>query len=216
VGSIPYRHLAVGLLLAKHEHAAFVRHDHVWSAVLVDVARRHLGADAAVGVDLLRLEGGSALAVTRELEPVEHRRRVRLRIALDAVGPTPLAGEDVEQAVAVDIDEPQRMHLTEGHAVRMIGRRRPHDAVLGEAAVGLLLEPAQTVPMAVVAGDHVVAAVTVDVVDIHLPAASGSRRTERARMEGPERAGRIGGGMFEPAFLHDEVDPAIAVDVSHA
>jgi hypothetical protein len=29
-------------------------------------------------------------------------------------------------------------------------------------------------------------------------------------MEGPERAGRIGGGMFEPAFLHDEVDPAIA------
>ena len=44
----------------------------------------------------------------------------------------------------------------------------------------LLLEPAEAEAMAVVAGDHVVAAVAVDVVDIHLPAATGSRGAERA------------------------------------
>lgn len=64
--------------------------------------------------------------------------------------PLKIAGRSVvggtsAAAVAVEIGEPQGMNLAEGHAMRVIGRRCPHDLVMiagnsrGKQIVGRML-----------------------------------------------------------------------------
>src|SRR5262245_37358831 len=74
-----------------------------------------------------------------------------------------------------------------------------------------LLIPAQSVTMSGNAGNHVVQAVPIDVVGIHLGAAA---RTERRRVSGPGISPGGRGGLRPPAVLVENVETSIPVDVA--
>ena len=117
-------------------------------------------------------------ALARELEPVEHRRVVAVRIARASVRPEALAGDDVLEPVAVHVDEVDGVHLGELHAVCVVLRLLVHDDVLAEfdlAALAILLVPRQAEAVRGERGDDVVQAVAVHVVGIHLRAAGAHR-----------------------------------------
>ena len=91
------------------------------------------------------------VGAARELEPVEHRGVVAIRIAGAAVRPEALAGDDVLEAVAVHVDEIDGVDLGELHAVRFSARLLVHEDVLAEpdlAALAILLEPREAEPCA--------------------------------------------------------------------
>ena len=159
-----------GLLLGKDEHAVLVGNDDVRLVVLVHLAGEELGADAAVAVDAARDEGGAAFSVTVHLKPIEDRVGVGLVVAFDAVGPAALTADDVGEAVAVDVLEFDRVDLAEALAVGVVFLGLAEDDVLGEGGVGVLFEPRESVAVGLDAGDDVVSAVLVHVVDIHLGA----------------------------------------------
>jgi hypothetical protein len=77
--------------------------------------------------------------VALELEPVDHRGRVRfgisvrgiVRISL-AMRPEALAHHDVLQAIAVNVRQRQRMKLREMNAIAILLRRLAHDQVLAK------------------------------------------------------------------------------------
>src|SRR5205807_7905752 len=100
---IPYYSLLLLPHLLDHEGALLVAGDDAEQAVAVDVGDRELRADAGVVVDDVRRERDDAVALLR-LEPVDERRRVRIGVALRAMCPPALAGDEILQTVAVDVD----------------------------------------------------------------------------------------------------------------
>src|SRR5439155_21773544 len=104
----------------------------------------------------------------------ENRRRTRLGVAGGAMRPKPFAGNDVLDAVAIDIDEIERVKLSELDAIFILARELVHEGVLLEGdlvALTNLLELGHTILMGLEAGDHIVEPVAVHVIDIHLRAA---------------------------------------------
>src|SRR5688500_16456586 len=89
-------------LLDEDELAVLVADDDVALLVAVAVAGHPLGADAGVVADQVRDEL-VLLAVRRVLEPVDDGGGVGLGVALGAVGPPALAGDNVLLSVAVHV-----------------------------------------------------------------------------------------------------------------
>ena len=118
--------------LLEQEHALLVGRDDIEQAVAVEVGDDELGADAALVVDLARGEGDLAVGAAAGLEPVEPGGLVGAGLAL-AVRPEPLAGDQVLEAVAVDIGGDQGVGLGDevgeevvlGEDGRAVLRRRP-------------------------------------------------------------------------------------------
>ena len=80
-------------------------------------------------------------------------------------------------------------------------------------AVAHLLVPGQAEVVRGEAGDHVVVAVAVDVVGVHLRAAG---RANLRLVKRPRRAVERSRRLLEPAVLDQDVAPAVAVDVADA
>src|SRR5436305_7591106 len=96
-----------------------------------------------------------------------------------AVGPESFAGDDVLEAIAVHVDQRQRMQLREGNSVRIGFGTTVEDQVLFKVDLAIqfyLFIPGQAVTMCVEAGNDIVKAVSIDVIDQHL---SGGRKGER-------------------------------------
>jgi hypothetical protein len=109
------------------------------------------------------------------------------------------AGDELRDAVAVEVGERGRVHL----------RDRFVDHALGERAVALLLPPVYAVVVRVRA-DDVSEAVAVEIAREH---AAALERPEREGMEDPRRGV---GGLHEPAGAGENVESAVTVDVSDA
>jgi hypothetical protein len=80
--------------------------------IAVDVAHHHFGADAGIGVNQMGNELGGMIRPAHQLEPIQHRRLIGLRVgAVLAVRPKALAGHDVLQPVAVDVRQRDGVRL---------------------------------------------------------------------------------------------------------
>jgi hypothetical protein len=73
-----------------------------------------------------------------------------------------------------------------------------------------LLKPGQSVLVSSQAGNNVAITVTVDVGDVHL----GSAGAEVEGMFRPRAASRLG-GLLPPTVCHQEIGPAIAIDITN-
>src|ERR1017187_2864583 len=105
------------------------------------------------------------------------------------------------------------MRLRELDAVTVLRSVFVEDDVLAEGDVAILahlLIPGEPIAVAVDAGDDIVQAVAVDVIDEHL---RGSGR-EGERMLDPDGIVGQRSRLFPPGVLLDDVNPAIAVDVA--
>src|SRR5207245_3720460 len=92
----------------------FLVADHDVRILLVAAIAGHdLRADAGVVVDQVRNEIHRLVLVADELEPVNHRWIRRISIAMRAVGPEPFSRHDILHAVAVHVDQINRMELRE-------------------------------------------------------------------------------------------------------
>ena len=139
---------AATLALEEDEGALLVSHDHVDALIAVHVADGDLRADTGVVVDRVRDEfhfDRAAFSLpSNELEPHQVGRVPSAGRSRGAVGPEALAGDDIEETVAVDIDLRQGMQLGDRPAACVRLRRIVHDAVLGECAGRRLLEPGES------------------------------------------------------------------------
>jgi hypothetical protein len=139
------------------------------------------------------------------------------------VRPPALARDHVQQPVAVDVAEVERVELGEADPVRALRGRVVHQAVLDErhgVALAHVLEPREPEVVRREGGDDVAVPVPVDVGDQHLRSALAVAELERVEdpdrigsaTRGSERAGRL----LVPAFLPQDVLLPVAVEVADA
>ena len=155
-------------------------------------------------------------AVAFDLEPVEHGGCLRLIVLQRAVRPAALAGDHIQDAVAVHVSELHGVELTEFNAHRAVFDGGSHELVLGEGSIGFLLEPAEAVAMRIVAADHIVATVTVHIIDKNEGTAAAACRREELRVEDPVAVGLGVCGLFAPAFFVEDVSTTVAIHITHA
>ena len=91
------------LLLDKSEDAFFVADNDVRLAVLVEVTCGDLAANAGVVVDEMGREFHGAVLLSSSTKPIENGGVMRAWISA-VVGVVALAGNDVLNAIAIDID----------------------------------------------------------------------------------------------------------------
>ena len=157
--------------------------------------------------------GPCLAAFPHQFEPVEQGGAARIGVALGAMGPKPLARDHVLEAVAVHVDHVDRMGLRKLHAIEgALGGGR-QDRMLDEVDVAVrllhMLEPREPVAVGDQARDHILIAVAIDVVDVHL----GSAFSEGEGMLFPGLAGGLL-RLFPPALGHQQVGPSVAVHVA--
>ena len=160
---------------------------------------------------------GCGIGAADAAEPVHNRWGIGLGIPLGPMGPVPLAGDDVVEAVAVDVGHIDRVDLRESDAVGTFREALAGDQLPLECAAAVVVEhlaiPGQAPAVGREARDHIVEAVAVDIADIHL-------RAPRARklkgMPFPERIPLKRLRLLPPAALLQDVHAAIAIDVAHA
>ena len=167
----------------------------------------------------MRDEVDGLVGTTDQLEPVEHRIGHRLGVARRAVRPETFAGDDVLQAVAIHVDEIDRMDLGELHAVAVLARLFVDEDVLGELdlAVFLLRQlfiPGEAETMRRKAGDDVVPPVAVHIIGIHLRAAVGRGEGELVLL--PNRISGQRRGLFPPTVFFQQVHLPVTVHITDA
>src|SRR5438270_56543 len=122
-------------------------------------------------------ELGLVVGTTNQLKPVKHRRGVRFNIAAGAMGPKTFAGDDVCEAVAIDVGEYHGMVLREDDSVLvgigpcvLFGQFIENEVLLeGDLVLALdLLVPREPIAMGIKAGDDVIETVAIHVVGVHL------------------------------------------------
>src|SRR4051812_36397574 len=107
-------------LLDEGEDAAFVADGDVEKAIAVEIGDDELRADAGVVVDEVRLEGhGLRRGIADSAEPIQDGGSGGFGVAMRAVGPVALAGDDIEDAVAIDIGENGGVELGELEVVHL-------------------------------------------------------------------------------------------------
>src|SRR5262249_18384313 len=98
-------------LLREHKNPLLVGDDNIGELVAVDVRHDELRPDDGGTIDLVGKELHRTVFVALGFEPVEDGRVVGSRVAAGSVRPKALAGNQVPQPVAIDIDEVQRMRF---------------------------------------------------------------------------------------------------------
>ncbi len=184
----------------------------IGQTVFIQIGDDHLPSDPRIVVGPVGNPVDAILAAD-EAEPVDDCAGVPHR-ALRVVRPVGFAGDDVLEAVAIDIGQVHRMQFAEDEAIRVLRGAVSHDQVLAEdnlVAIAKLFVPGEAEVVSREAGDHVVIAVAIDVVSIHLgPARPG----EANLVQRPERIARQVRRLLEPAVLRDQIDPPVAVDIA--
>src|SRR6056297_3512501 len=204
------------LLLEKDEDAHLVAHDDVHFPIAIDVTRGDLRSDTGAIVDQVRNELGAAFSVSLQLEPVEDGRGVGLEILEGTVCPAALAGDEIHEAVSVDVGGGESMGLRKLHAMRTVFRLATHETVPGERPVLVLFVPAEAVAVGIVARDDVVSPIAVDVENEHVGTATLPWRNEGNGMLLPEAVPGGVRGLLEPSLLGQDVRSIIAVHISKA
>src|ERR1700689_4067273 len=103
-------------LLEKDKGAILVAYRDVGQAVAIDIAHPYLFAHSRVVVDQMGYVLDGPVGMAHELEPVEQRRSIGLRVrAVAPLGPLPLARDDVLEAVAIHVGQVERMQFGEGN-----------------------------------------------------------------------------------------------------
>src|SRR5206468_1419605 len=136
------------------------------------------------------------------LEPVQHGRGIRVRVALGAVGPPALAGDEVLESIAIDVHAVQRVRLRQQLREELVPQERGMFA-----GTGPLLMPPDAVEMRRAAED-IRLAVAVHVVGEHV----GARIAQVSWVELPGRLAVIPGRLLPPAAGADYVESAVAVE----
>src|SRR5262249_27955422 len=135
----------------------------------------------------MRDEVSLAFGRANEPEPVEHGWIVGFGIAaVRTMRPKAFAGDDVFESVAVNINQVHGVELSKGDAITVGCGTFIQDGVLAKTDLAVLLDlfiPGKAIAMSVDAGDDVVEAIAIDVIDIHLRAPGG----EGIRMFDPDR-----------------------------
>src|SRR5687768_7089286 len=107
----------------------------------------------------MRHEGRLSIRTAAEQEGVEDRRAEGIHVTRWAMRPPALAGEKIQQTVAVEISERHRVWLGELHVRDLFVAFHGGDGVRrkGNRAVraALLLEPTDTIAVGVDCGDDV-------------------------------------------------------------
>src|SRR4029450_223954 len=113
--------------------------DKVLQTVAVHVPNHSLPSDAGITVGLIRDKLDLA-CLSHQLEPVDHGPVVPAG-SFGVVRPVRLAGDDVLEPVAVDIEKINGMQLAEGHTVTALLGLGTHNQVSleGNATVFLYL-----------------------------------------------------------------------------
>ena len=107
------------------------------------------------------------------------------------------------------------MQLRKSDAITIRRGAFVQDGVLAETDLAVFFDlfiPGKAVAVSVDAGDDVVEAIAVDIVDVHLRAASG----ERIGMFNPDRIAGERLGLFPPTVFFDNVHAAITIDIADA
>src|SRR5215467_7378705 len=134
--------------------------------------------------------------------PIQAERLKGARIAV--IGEVPLAGNDVELAVFVEIHQRNGMRL----------RPTVVDQVLFPLAGTQVLRPVKAEAMAG-AIDEVWFSVTIDVMHENRTGEAVGRHQQKVGMKFPVGASRIGGSL-KPAIGGDDVRPPVSVNVARA
>jgi hypothetical protein len=108
-------------LLREDEDARFVADDDVGQLVAIHIADLHIDADAAFGIDEVRDEIDAAFAIALRLIPIDDAVAALVGVVA-VVRPVALAGDDVLDAVAVDVREVRGVRLGEDDAVVVVLR----------------------------------------------------------------------------------------------
>src|ERR1700694_716351 len=133
-----------------------------------------------------KLRSTFSLRIPNRSVPVQDRRTVGIgiQIALQ-MRPVTLSGDDVRNAVAIQVRKRHGVEFGESDVARVLGREIAHNRVLdkrdGPVLIPLLLEPRQAPSVSRERGDDVIQTVAVYVVDAHLCAAAA----EANRMKFP-------------------------------
>ena len=142
-------------------------------------------------------------------EPDEVCGLVGTRV-LAVVGVVAFAGDEVEEAVLVDVGESESVGLGDDVAVGVLGGGMAGDVVASEFAVDVFV-PGEAVLVAVDGGDEVVVAVGVEVVNEDL---GGLEGVVVPAVFGPGLGGV--GGLGEPVLTGNEVGATVVVEVADA
>src|SRR5688500_12322392 len=135
------------------------------------------------------------------------------------MGPETFSGDNIFEAVAVDIDQFDGMQLGEGEAVTVFGGVLVHEDMAFDlwVSVGVfffqLFEPAEAISMAGDTRDDVVESITVHVVGKHLRAAAGAENGGATR---PDRIALDVLGLFPPCATFEKIDLAVGVHIADA
>lgn len=161
-----------------------------------------------------------------KFEPIQNGGIVGLGVAaVFSVRPEALAGDDVLEAVAIDVHQGDGVGFGKGDTVRVGAAVGVEDQMAFEldfavgALAGQLLIPGEAEAVWIEAGDDVGEAVAIDIINIHLGTAPGRRlrlRREGVGMKFPERVTFEGGGLLEPAGPDEDIVAAIGIDVAEA
>src|SRR5579859_4125930 len=69
----------------KYESPLFIAHDYVWKTFVLNISRHDLRAHAGIVINQMGNEINLAIAFAHKLEPVKHRGRFRVGIAMVAM-----------------------------------------------------------------------------------------------------------------------------------
>ena len=166
----PSNTISKWLFLNKSEHTFFVADDDVWFVVAIEIAGGDLASDAGVVVDQVRDEFDGSIFMAGGAEPVDHGGVVRAWVSA-VVGVESFAGDDVLDAVAIDIDAGHGVGLAEADSVGVSLGFVGHDAVLFKTDFSILFDlfiPRESVAVSVEGGDEIVIAIAIDVIGEHL------------------------------------------------
>ncbi len=200
----------------KEEDAFLIADNDVRIFFVSDISGDNLGADAGVVVDEMRDEVSLAFGRANESEPIENCGIIGFGIgAVRPMRPKAFAGDDVFKAVTVHINQVQRVELSKGDAITIGCGTFIQNGVLAETDLAILLDlfvPRKAVAVSVNARDDVVEAIAVDIIDIHLRAATG----ERIRVFDPDGIAGERERLFPPAVFFNDVHASITIDVADA
>lgn len=106
-----------GALAQTDENAFLVADDDAGPAIAVEVRRGDLGAHPGIVVNQMRDEPRLAAGFAPQLEPEHDGGRIRLRVALGAMGSESFARHHVLHAVAIHVRQVKCVQLA--HAERL-------------------------------------------------------------------------------------------------
>ena len=203
-----------GVGLDEGKDAFFISYDDIDLAIAVKIASGDLSAHSGIVIDEIGDEFSAAVLVPGRPEPIKDGGIVRAGVAA-VVGEVALTGDDILNAVAIDIDTVHSMGLGETNAVGIsYGLIRHHDMLFkGDGSVFLdLFIPSHSPGVGIEGGNDVVIAIAIDIVGEHL--GSSLLWGEGKRMKFPGRLAVPVFRLLPPAAFFENIGKLVAINVA--